>query len=46
MIGEKSHLPVPEWNTELLTVEMLVTCFAAVNLIELEKIYVLQTKCQ
>lgn len=46
MIREKSHLPAPEWNAKLLTAEIIVTCFDAVNVIELEIINALKTKDQ
>ena len=46
MIREKSHPPAPEWNAKLLTVEVIITYFAAVNLIELKRINTLKTKHQ
>jgi hypothetical protein len=46
MIRQKSHLPLPEWNAQLLTVEIMVTCFGAVNVIELETINILKIKYQ
>ena len=43
---QKPHLPAPEWNMKLSTVEINVPCFVAVNVIELDRINITQTKYQ